>query len=170
VRARALVIAWLLAGCGHAPQGRWDATANRLCAGATCYRVGALGPAWRLVHVERASAGFHSERLGAVIQSNATCRDDAEAAPLIALTNNLLIGYTDRRLLERDSRMLDGREALHSVVEARLDGVPVVLELFVLKRNGCVFDLSYAAPPESRPEGEPDFERFVAGFADERPV
>jgi hypothetical protein len=42
----------------------------------------------------------------------------------------------------------------------------VVLDLYVLKRDGCVFDLTYAAPSARYPAGLADFGCFVAGFAD----
>jgi hypothetical protein len=34
----------------------------------------------------------------------------------------------------------------------------------VVKRNDCVFDLSYAAPPDQAGAGRADFRRFVAGY------
>ena len=65
----------------------------------------------------------------------------------------------------RETLFLDWREALHAVIDARLDGVPVVLDLYVIKRDGCVYDLSFAAPTSLYPLGRSDFGRFVAGFA-----
>ena len=159
-----------LAGCAHAPRGRFDAAADQVCAGKVCYRVGALGPGWRLVHQEGAAVGFFSDVVGGVIEANASCRDDADAAPLPSLTRQLLIGYTDRHVVAQRTLPLDAREALRTRVEARLDGVPVVLDLYVLKRNGCIFDLSYAAPPGDFARGVADFARFVDGFADARAV
>ena len=97
-----------------------------------------------------------------------TCRDDAEIASLRTLTEHLLIGYTERQTQLSQAVPLARREALHTVVLAKLDGVPVVLDLYVLKRNGCIFDLSYSASPERHALGAPDFERFVMGFIDER--
>jgi hypothetical protein len=118
--------------------------------------------------VDRGAVGFFSPTLGAVIHANGTCRDDAEASSLETLTRQLFIGYTDRQPIDSRTVTIDGRDALHSVLTARLDGVPVVLDLYVLKRNGCIFDLGYVAPPEQHARGEADFARFVAGFADER--
>jgi hypothetical protein len=160
-----------LAGCAHGPKGHVEAAAgggDRVCAGHVCYRVGALGEDWRLVHQEGAAVGFYSEAVGGVIEANATCRDDAEAAPLRALTRQLLIGYTDRNIEEQRTVPLAGREALRTRVQAKLDGVPMTLDLYVLKRNGCIFDLSYAAPPALFTRGADDFARFVDGFADVR--
>jgi hypothetical protein len=166
LRARWLLLL-VLAGC-H-PNVRWNPAANELCRGRVCYRVGELDASWRLVHREGSSVGFYSDDSGGVIEANATCRDDADAAPLDVLTHHLLIGYTDRRVLEQREVELARRQALHTRVQARLDGVPVLLDLYVLKRNGCIFDLSYAAPTARAARGEPAFSRFVAGFVDERP-
>lgn len=169
------MLAWATAagaagGCAHAPRGRIDARGDvdRVCAGDVCYRIPALGERWRLVHQEGASVGYFRADAGAVIEANATCRDDADAAPLAALTRQLLIGYTDRRVESQATVPLDAREALHTVVEAKLDGVPVKLDLYVMKRNGCIFDLSYAAPPDAFARSSDDFVRFVGGFADAR--
>src|SRR2546423_7807917 len=165
-----IALAWMVAGCAHAPRGRIEARddAERVCAGDVCYRIPALGERWRLVHQQGASVGFFSDAVGGVIEANATCRDDADAAPLGALTRQLLIGYTERHVETQTTVALDQREALHTVVEAKLDGVPVTLDLYVMKRNGCIFDLSYAAPPDAFARGADDFQRFVGGFADAR--
>lgn len=156
------------AGCfsaGGAPAGHWNGKLRRLCDDDVCYRVGPLGGGWRMVHRQGGAIGFYSASMGGVIEGNANCRDDAEAASLNVLLGHLLLGYTERRERSRELVYLDWREALHTVVDARLDGVPVVLDLYVLKRDGCVYDLSYAAPAGSYPLGRADFSRFVAGFA-----
>jgi hypothetical protein len=166
-RVRPVLLALVtLAGCAHAPRGHWNAAERRMCVGDICYHVGPL-PGWRVVHKERGQIGFYDDRGGAVIQSNATCRDDADAAPLRTLTRHLLIGYTDRHIRSQKEVELDRRAALHSVIDVRLDGVPMVLDLYVLKRNGCIFDLSLAAPPDAYAASQPQFQLFVDGFAQE---
>jgi hypothetical protein len=158
-----------LSGCVHSlPKGHFDALADRVCAGQVCYRMGALPAEWRVVHQQSAAIGFYSAELGAVIEANASCRDDAEATPLEALTRLLLIGYTDRNVRSQEKVPLDQREALRTQLDAKLDGVPMSLDLLVMKRNGCIFDLSYAAPPDRFDRGSNDFQRFVSGFADDR--
>jgi hypothetical protein len=167
-RGARFLIVLALAGC--APNAVWHPARRELCRGKLCYRVGPLDATWRLVHREGAAIGFYSDTVGGVIQANATCRDDAEAAGLDTLTRHLLIGYTDRKILEQREVTIAQRDALHTRVEAKLDGVPIVLELYVLKRNGCIFDLSYAAPPAKAAAGAPAFWQFVIGFWDERPA
>jgi hypothetical protein len=152
-------------GCAHGPHVRYDAAAHALCVERReCLQPGRLGGDWTLVRRGETDIGYYSARAGSVIQLNATCRDDAEAAPLTTLTNHLLIGYTDRRILTQEERALVGRAALHTVVEGELDGVAVTLDLYVVKRDGCIFDLSLAGPTARYPAGRGAFADFVGGL------
>lgn len=154
-----------LTGCAHSA-GLWDASHSRLCTGGgDCYSVGALPPSWRMIQQEEAEIAFYDASSGAAIQGNESCRDDVDKAPLATLTHHLLIGYTDRRPRSEALVALDRREALRTVLDARLDGVAIVLDLYVLKRNGCIYDLSLAAPPAGYARAERDFAGFVGGFA-----
>ena len=158
LRLVALVLA-LCGGCAYRP-----ASKTAICSGRDCYEVGGLGQEWKSITLEDGAAGFFNATTGSVILGYASCRDDAEATPLSSLTAHLLVGYSDRR--ERSSELIAfaQREALRSVIDAKLDGVPVVLDLYVLKRDGCIFDLCFVARPASYDAGLPDFRRFVEGF------
>jgi hypothetical protein len=61
----------------------------------------------------------------------------------------------------------DRREARHTVMKAKLDGVPLVWDAYVMKKNGCVYDMVYVAPPDRFEEGTAAFERFAQGFRSE---
>lgn len=133
------------------------------------YRIGELGEGWAPITVQDNDVAFHSERLGAIVQVNASC-DPAGDIPLTVLTNHLLAGFTQRQTLSEDLLPMDGREALRTHVVASLDGVPREMLIFVLKKNDCVYDLVLVAP-----QGEPFtraqtvFESFVSGFTTGEP-
>jgi hypothetical protein len=78
------------------------------------------------------------------------------------------MGFTEREELSQQLLPLDGREALRSRHTAKLDGVPVELELVVLKKDGCVFDFTYVAPPGQAEARMADFDALLAGFHAER--
>jgi hypothetical protein len=158
-----VVVLVFASGCSLGPHVHTKPESRQLCAGDDCYRFGEL-PGWRIVREKNGEVAFFDDQFGAVAQINATCRQDAEAASLEVLLRHLLIGYTDVEVREQEKVRLAEREALHTVIAARLDGVPIVLDLYVVKRNGCVFDLSMAAPPERYPRASADFARFVSGF------
>jgi hypothetical protein len=58
----------------------------------------------------------------------------------------------------------DGREAMHTSLVAKLDGVPMAYDVWVLKKDGCVYDLLYLAPPADVDRGIEAFHRLVRGF------
>jgi hypothetical protein len=151
-----LLVCVVASGCSA-----WHPATRELCAGDNCYRLGELDESWHQIQRRRDSVAFFSDSVGGVINSSTICRADADAAPLEALTNRLLIGYTERQDISVERVMLAGREALHSVIAAKLDGVPVKLDLYVLKRNGCIVDLAFGAPVARYPAGQSHFEHFV---------
>jgi len=104
---------------------------------------------------------------GHVIAINATCTGH-EDPQLEVLTNHLVIGFTDREWVSKKKFQLDGRDALRSLVRAKLDGVSISLDLVVLKKNGCVHDFSYVSPAGQEAAHQAEFDALVAGFRQER--
>jgi hypothetical protein len=65
---------------------------------------------------------------------------------------------------------VNGRQAMHRVLDGRLDGdeTPTRIEVYVMKDDRCVYDFLYAAPPAAFESWRADFRRFVESFAMER--
>jgi hypothetical protein len=130
------------------------------------YRVVEPGPGWRQV-------GFADNDLawlaptGHVIAINATCSGH-EDPTLEVLTNHLVIGFSDREWVSKKKFQLDGREAMRSLIRARLDGVSTSLDIVVLKKNGCVHDFTYVSPTGQESTHQSEFDALVAGFRQER--
>lgn len=143
---------------------------NVFVGGETPYRIGELGAGWqRLSLADQNDLAYHHGGMGAIVQANATC-DPGSDVPLTALTNHLLIGFTERDIREQRVVPMDEREALRTHVIARLDGVPRELVFYVIKKDDCVYDFALITPPgESFLRAAPDFERFVAGFTTDVP-
>lgn len=156
-RLRSLVLAALLAGCGGASfaNGVYDD-------GTVRYRVGSVGSGWERVEVDDNDLAWTHRALG-TISLNSTCAD-YEDVPEQALMNHLLFGTRERQYQVEETVTLDGRGALHTVVDLELDGVPLTLEIFVLKKDGCVYDLSLIAGRGSFAQARPAFAGLVRGF------
>ena len=103
---------------------------------------------------------------GDILAVNATCADHGDPS-LEVLTGHLLIGFEEHSLQEQQTESLDGREALRSKYHATLDGVPVELELVVLKKNGCVHDFTFVAPLASAASHRAEFDTLVSRFRQE---
>lgn len=129
----------------------------------TTYRVGALGGDWQRVSVDDNDLAFYSRGKG-TIGANSTCRD-YDDVPHVALMNHLLFGMQHRVYRVDEEVVLDGRGVRHAVVDAELDGVPVTLEVFLLTRDGCVYDLSLVSARAAHDRVRGEFHRFVSGFS-----
>lgn len=140
---------------------------NTVSSAQVTYRFGDVPAGWQSIHVEENDAAWFDRAHDAVAHVDHTC-ERSQDAPLQALVNHLLIGFTGRSTITEETVPFDQREARHVVVNASLDGVPRRIELYVMKKDGCVFDLGYIAPPEQFEAGEGEFGRFVAGFHVER--
>ena len=127
------------------------------------YRIGSLSPEWRRVELDDNDLAFHRRGMG-TISVNSTC-SDYEDVPNVALVNHLLFDTSERRYLQEETVTLDGRGARHVVVQIELDGVPIEIELFVLKKDGCVFDLGHVRSRSSDPTARRGFLAFVHRFS-----
>jgi len=116
------------------------------------YVIGVPGGDWQRMKLEKADVAWHSPRLAAGLFVNSTC-EGVQDAPLIGLTNELLIGSTEREVISQELMPFSRREALETIMTCKLDGVLRKRALFVLKKDGCVYDVVYDAAPEHFEEG-----------------
>ena len=158
----ALVFAALIAlgGCGGSS---FDGNVYR--GAGFAFRVGPVAPTWKRLGVSRGALAFRDEATDATIAASGRCGEDGEDIPLAALTQHLFLEFTDREILEQRVTPMDGREAMNTVLIAKLDGVPQKFDVWVLKKDSCVYDLYYIARPDRFEQGVAAFERFVRGFA-----
>jgi hypothetical protein len=158
-----VVIALAVASAG----GCWGTSGrlvdNRFEDDKVAYTVGQPGEGWRPLRLERADIAWHHPGIGAGILVNSAC-EGVQDSPLIGLTNELLIGTTEREILEQQVMPWSRREALESVVSGKLDGVPRKRAIFVLKKDGCVYDIVYDAPPATFEAGLAAYRRVRDGF------
>jgi len=131
------------------------------------YRVGEVSPGWERVMLSSNDLAWFIEDTGHALQVNATCKGHDDP-PLDVLVRHLLMGFTERQLVEEQKVVVDERDALRSHYRAKLDGVPVELLLLVVKKDNCVYDFSYVAPLGRFEERVADFEALVHGFHAER--
>lgn len=127
------------------------------------YEFGPVSPQWRSIQIEENDAAWFDAASRGTVHVDHTC-DRSQDTPLPALVQHLLIGFTDRETQLEETIPFDRREARHVVVRARLDGVPRAMELYVMKKDGCVYDLGFVAPPESFESGRGAFTAFAMGF------
>jgi hypothetical protein len=162
----ATVLAVLCAGCRgwqgntyyahRLPKKRADKEAT--------YRFGSPGDDWRALRkVDDVQVAWVHDEYRAVIELHAQCDDQGDSS-LDEYTDHLRIDWTHWDIELEEPGTFAGRASLRTVVTARLDGVPMKLELLVFKKDGCLFDLRYATSPKSYDAGRAAFVRVTDGF------
>jgi hypothetical protein len=132
------------------------------------FRIGPIPSSWQKVEVDGARLAYEDPDSGTILSVSARCGRDADDVPLEALTKHLFIQFTEREQVEQKRFSLDGREALQTTLRAKLDGVPRRFRVVVLKKDGCVYDLSEIATSRSTARSDAVFEQVVVGFSTQR--
>ena len=128
------------------------------------FRLGETPPTWKRIKVTNTRLAFRDELAESTVLVNGRCGHDGDDVPLLALTQHLFMSFTERETLEQKVIPMDGREALHTVMRAKLDGVPKMFDAYVLKKDGCVYDLVGIWAPEKFEPHRAGFESFASGF------
>lgn len=127
-------------------------------------RVGPVPAAWRPVHIDGADLAWRDDSRGGSALFDVRCSGKDEDAPLSVLTEHLIMGTTERDFTSEETIPLDGREARHTLMRAKLDGVPMYYDIYVMKKDGCVYDLVYVAPPAEFAAAAAAFDGFARGL------
>ncbi|HEY3593264.1 MAG TPA: hypothetical protein VGL13_05300, partial [Polyangiaceae bacterium] len=112
------------------------------------FRVGEIPSNWTRLTVSHVRLAFRDEAAEASVLVNARCGQDGDDVPLLALTKHLFMSFTEREPIEQQAVVsMDGREAMHTILSAKLDGVPKTFDAFVLKKDTCVYDFVCISAP-----------------------
>ncbi len=130
------------------------------------FRIEAPGNGWVRLESDAALA-FEAPKSRAAIMINARCGLDGDDIPLQALTQHLFLEFTEREIAVQEVVPFDGREAMHTVLSAKLDGVAMRYDVWVLKKDGCVYDMLFVAPEGAFEAEHPAFARLLQSFSTE---
>ncbi len=125
------------------------------------FRLPAAPSTWELIDVSDAALAYRDVESAGTILVNGRCDKDGDDVPLSSLTQHLFMRFTERDVTREETVPFDGREALHTVMTAKLDGVPKTFSAWVLKKDGCVFDLVYVADPGRFSAGASRFDGYA---------
>lgn len=129
------------------------------------YRFGQPGPGWAPLDQKGVQVAWYDESAEAAILLDSQCDEHGDST-LEQFTDHLRIDFREWEIVSQEQITLIDRAAVHTVVIASIDGViKTQLELYVVKKNGCLFDLEYIAPPRNFEQGRAAFARVVGGFS-----
>jgi hypothetical protein len=150
----------LVAACGHT-SGLEDGVLRK---GDVSVRFGPVPAGWTRIGVQGADLSYRDDANEGSVLFDVRCHERDSDAPLGSLTAHLIMGTTAREVQREETIPFDGREAQHTLMTAKLDGVAMQYDLYVMKKDGCVYDMVYVAPPDRFAAATVLFERFATGL------
>jgi len=129
------------------------------------FRVPEPPSTWKRIEVDGKALSFVDASSGTLVAASGRCKVDGEDVPLRSLVQHLFLQFTERDVVLEEVVPFDGREAMHTVVLAKLDGVPKQFDVWVLKKDGCVYDLYCIADPAEFDDAVGPFRTFAQGFS-----
>jgi len=150
-----LLVALAASACGHR---RLDRQSMR------SYVIAAPGGAWTPAEGGSADHAWYQPDLSAVIYANANCGKRYEDGVLSDLLSHLTFGIAHGDPTEEKPLTIDGRAALQRTWMGQLDGVTVAIAATVVKKDTCLYDLLYIAPPSEFDRGIEDYEAVVGSL------
>ncbi len=128
------------------------------------YYVGKLPEGWEDLTTGVRSASWYNPDYLSTISTEVLCERSAGDRPLQSVASEVVVAMEDRTVSNEREFMLDGRGALRQTVSGSVDGVPLIMDVVVVKKGNCAFDFVAVAPPEEMTNVSPHFEVFFNGF------
>lgn len=128
------------------------------------YQVRLPAAPWIASPLDGAALSFRDPDLQAAMALQVNCTAP-EAGELRWVARHLFFGLQDRQIQTQEGLRLHDVDSVRTRLLARLDGRPVEGEGVTLRRQGCLYDFMYVAPPAAFEQGQPDFEAFVESWA-----
>lgn len=128
------------------------------------YTVGELPEPWETLKTNVRAVAWYNPELLSTISTDVLCEATAGDRPLSVVAGDVAAAIEDRTVSNVQKFTLDGRGALREKVVGSVDGVPLEMDLVVLKKNNCAFNMMAVASPQDMPSVRPYFEDFFNGF------
>jgi len=107
-------------------------------------------------------SGWKNTSHGTSISYKSVC--NGPDLPLESIQETMLIGIENMKILKSARIPYSQREALVSVAEGKVDGVPTKMQMLILKKNYCTYMLSYVALIKSYEKDVLKFQHFLNSF------
>ncbi len=114
-------------------------------------------------HISSADQVWQSESTGNTIAINSTCQEYSDLT-LKDLQQNILGGIENLKVQSDKTVSFDGREAQRIVSVGSAEGVSISVDLLILKKNNCTYDLAYIARSKFYDDEHGIFETFLKRF------
>ncbi len=115
------------------------------------------------IKLKDADHAWQNKDNGSTISYLSTCNDPADPG-LLAARGDFLASLNSLKIVSENDSEFNGREALTTVAEGKVDGVNTRVELLLFKKNNCLYTLSFVALAKTFNDNHANYGEFVQSF------
>lgn len=112
---------------------------------------------------EQADQAWQSSQSGNTIAVLSECSEQKDPS-LLTLESETIQALTNYQVISSESFQFQDRGARRSLVEGTVDGIPVRMDVVVVKKNACSYTLTYMGRANGFEKDRSAFEQFLMGF------
>jgi len=127
------------------------------------YIIHSLGKGWEVLQEEREGFSLWNEKYPATIVIIYSPLNNEKQTSDI-LNHQLFIGIGNKNVLLKEPSSIDGKEAMHSLLQGELDDKKFKFDSYIIKGNDFVCDIVYFAPPDLFDSAHNDFRELIKTF------
>ncbi len=120
------------------------------------------GSPFRASHSLNSDKIWESSQTANTISYYSSCSEN-EPSLKSSLTSSLQ-GLENFKIISQNNINFNEREAIESVVDGELEGVPVKLKIVVFKKNSCSYHVTYVSLKENFNKEVAQFDKFKSSF------
>jgi hypothetical protein len=115
------------------------------------------------IKVSSADHVWQSLKTGNTIALNSSCVE-RNKEDLHSLEKGIFSGVENIVIKKETKITVDGAPAVRTYAEGKTDNIPISIDLVVIEKNNCTYDLAYVARTATFPNERTLFDNFVERF------
>lgn len=108
-------------------------------------------------------AAWKNQKNGNSISFLSDC-DPKNDPSLTSIQKGILQGIQKQEVIQSEYQKFNGRQALFTEVKGEVDGIPSQIKLVILRKNKCIYVLTYVGLNSKFAANQKEFEFFVQEF------
>ncbi len=135
----------------------------KAAARSTEYKYQAPDSSFTKLDHDQTDLAWQNQKNGNTIAVLSECSENRDPS-LNDLENEMLQVLSNTKISSTQNLVFEDREALRSVIEGKVDGIPVKVDVLTFKKNSCAYTLTYMGRANGFDKDQVVFERFLKGF------
>lgn len=118
---------------------------------------------FKRIDPDNADHAWRNSKTGNTIAIISECSQTKDPE-LITLESESMEALSSAKILSSKTMAFNEREALRSMGEGNIDGVPVKIDVVNFKKSNCMYALTYFGKSTGFANDQTEFENFIKGF------